>query len=286
MRTVPHDKHQTAAMISLLSSYGWNWVGIITTDGNYGLSALENFLSQASEQSICVAFKAVLPASVSSKYIDRAMRKTAETVLANPRVQVIVSFVQPTHMKYLYHELKSQTMRTSGGGRSMRRLWLASDGWSSSASTVSGNLSIEDIGHVVGFQFKSRPFTSFNEYLNTLAVAEERMEASNPFIREYYVQLNASDSRDKAKALRTLSHGARVDTIFSIEMAVSAIAQAAAASCKSEGCKALQTLQPWEVMITVCYFILQPCTVYGRHRTLGRTIQNPTCVSTNSECLS
>lgn len=253
MRTVPNDKHQTAAIISLLSSYGWNWVGIITTDGNYGLSALENFLSQASEQSICVAFKAVLPASVSSKRVHWAIKKTAETVLANPKVQVIVSFVQPIHMKYLYQELKSQTLETTGSGRSMRRLWLASDGWSSSASTVSGNLSMEDIGHVVGFQFKSRPSASFKEYLKTLAVAEENMEASNPFIREYYVQLNTTDSKDKAKVvLHALNHSARMDTIFSIEMAVSAIAKAAATICKSQGCKALQTLQPWEVMITVC----------------------------------
>lgn len=265
MRTVPNDKHQTTAMINLLSNYGWNWVGIITTDGNYGLSAMENFLSQASEQSICVAFKAVLPASVSSKHIHWAMKKTAETVLANPKVQVIVSFVQPTHMKYLYHELKSQTMTTRGSTRPMRRLWLASDGWSSSASTVSDNLSIEDIGHVVGFQFKSRPLTSFKEYLNTLAAAED-IEARNPFIREYNVQLNTSDNTDNAKvALHTLSHGARMDRIFSIEMAVSAIAQAAATSCQSKGCKELQTLQPWEVMITVCCFIVQPCTGYQRY---------------------
>lgn len=251
MRTVPNDNHQIGAMISLLIDYGWNWVGIITTDGNYGLSALENFLSQASEQSICVAFKAVLPASISSKHIHLAIKKTAETVLANLKVQVILSFVQQTHMKYLFKELKSQTTR--GSGRSMRRLWLASDGWSSSASSVSSNLSMEDIGYVVGFTFKSRPLTSFQEYLNILASAKENIEAGNPFIREYFVQLNTTDNTDKAReALHTLSHSARVDTIFSIEMAVSAIAKAAATSCKSEGCMKLQTLQPWEVMITVC----------------------------------
>lgn len=254
MRTVPNDIHQTAAMLSLLRNFGWNWVGIITTDGNYGLSALENFLSQASMHSICMAFKAVVPASVSSKHIYSAMKKTAETVFAYSRVQVIVSFVQPTHMKYLYQELKSQALTTTGSTRSMRRLWLASDGWSSSACTVSGNLSMEDIGQVVGFQFKSRSLVSFNEYLMSIHI-----EASNPFIWEYFMQLNNTDNIDKAKvALQALSHSARVDTIFSIEMAVSAIAHAAAKSCKSEGCKALQT---WEVMTTVC--CLYCATMHG-----------------------
>lgn len=253
MRTVPNDKHQTAAMVSLLSNFGWNWVGIITTDGNYGISALENFLSQTSKQSICVAFEAVVPASLSSKHISSAMKKTAETVLAYPKVQVIVSFVQPTHMKYLYQELKSLVLTTRGSARSIRRLWLASDAWSSAASTLSSNLSMEDIGQVVGFHFKSRPLVSFNEYLNTLAAAEENIKSSNPFLWEYFAQLNNTDNRDNAKVgLQALSRSARADTIFSIDMAVSAIAQAAAKSCKSEGCKALQTMQPWKVIITVC----------------------------------
>lgn len=245
--------HQTTAMLSLLSNFSWNWVGIITTDGNYGLSALENFLSQASKLSICVAFQAVVPASDSDKRIYSAMMKTAETVLAYPTVQVIVSFVQPTHMKYLYQELKSQALKTRGSTRSMRRLWLASDGWSSSASLVSRNISMEDIGQVVGFQFKSRPLVSFNEYLNSLASTEDNIEASNPFIWEYFGQLNNTDNRDKFKeALQGLSNSARVDTIFSIEMAVSAIAQAAAKICKSEGCQSLQTSQPWKVMTALC----------------------------------
>lgn len=251
MRTIPNDKHQISAMVSLLSHYGWNWVGIITTDGNYGRSALENFLSQASERRICVAFKSVLPEFVESERIHSAIKKTAETVHANPKAQVIVSFVQPVHMKYLYQELKSQTLTMGGSAGSMRRLWLASDSWSSSASTASSNLSMEDIGHVVGFQFKSRPMTSFNEYLNTLDAAGENIEASNPFVWQYYVHLNASENTDEAKlalkALRTLSQSARVDMIFSIEMAVSAIAQAVATICKSEGRKALQT----EVLMTV-----------------------------------
>lgn len=256
MRTIPNDKHQTSAMVSLLSNYGWNWVGIITTDGNYGLSALENFLSQASERRICVAFKSILPAFVGSKRIHSAIKKTAETVHENPKVQVIVSFVQPVHMKYLYQELKSQTLTMGGRAGSMRRLWLASDSWASSSSTTSSNLSMEDIGHVVGFHFKSRPMTSFKEYLNTFGAEGENIKDSNPFVWEYYVQLNASEHTDKAKlalkVLHSLSQSARVDTIFSIEMAVSAIAQAVATSCKNEGYKALQTLQPWEVLMTVC----------------------------------
>lgn len=255
MRTIPNDKHQTSAMVSLLSHYAWTWVGIIATDGNYGLSAVENFLSQASEQRICVAFKSVLPAFVESDCIDSSIRKTAEMVHANPKVQVIVSFAQPVHMQCLFQELKSQARTMGGRARSMRRLWLASDGWSSSPSTASSNLSMEDIGHVVGFQFKSRPMTSFNEYLNALGAAGENIEASNPFVREYYGQLNASDNTDKAKlvheALHNLSQSARVDAIFSVEMAVSAIAQAVAKICKSKGCKALQTLQPWQVLMTV-----------------------------------
>lgn len=269
MRTVPNDQHQTSAMISLLSTYGWNWVGIITTDGNYGLSAMNNFLSQASEKGICVAFRSILPLSVSSKDVNSAIKRTAKTIYANPKAQVIVSFAKPTHMMYLYQELKSLMLTAGENVQSMRRVWVASDSWSSSSS-VNGNLSMEDIGHVVGFQFKSRPMTSFTEYLNGLVAVGQNFTANNCFLQEFYMQLNGSESLGDAemvlKAVQTLREHTHADTVFSVEMAVTAIAQAVATSCKIRDCKTPGTLQPWEVFRSVCYcascYQIEPYTVY------------------------
>lgn len=249
MRTIPNDKYQTMAMITLLSSYGWNWVGIITTDGNYGLSALDQFVSQASEKGICVAFKAILPQSVYSQDTSSAITRTAKTIYKSPKVQVIVSFAKPTHMMFLYRELKSMMLSRGESVHLMRRVWVASDSWS--GSTVYLDLTLEDIGYILGFTFKSGDMTSFNEYLDRLGAAEDKSR-TNTFMQEFYTHVNATlaaseEDQVVTGALKILREHVHADLIFSVEMAVSAIAQAAATICSSRDCKTPGNVQPWQV---------------------------------------
>ncbi|XP_029360086.1 G-protein coupled receptor family C group 6 member A isoform X2 [Echeneis naucrates] len=91
MRTIPNDLHQTAAMAHLLECNNWTWVGIIITDGSYGRSALESFTSSASNKSICVAFKWILPVFVTSEGVSYAIKQTATEILQNPKVNKALS---------------------------------------------------------------------------------------------------------------------------------------------------------------------------------------------------
>ncbi|XP_019118243.1 G-protein coupled receptor family C group 6 member A isoform X1 [Larimichthys crocea] len=248
MRTIPNDQHQTAAMASLLSIYGWNWVGIVTTDGNYGRSALDDFVSHASKKGICVAFKSILPQSITSQDVASAITAAAETICKNPKVQVIVSFAKARHMMNLYEELKNQVLKSGGALESMRRVWVASDSWSSSSS-VKGNFTLEDIGHVVGLTFKSGNLSSFSEYLSRLEAAGHDYTGDNSFLQEFYMKLNASrDAKLMSEAVKTLREHTHADTVFSVEMAVSAVTQAVVSICRSRDCRKPGTVQPWEVL--------------------------------------
>ncbi|KAM9852469.1 G-protein coupled receptor family C group 6 member A [Aulostomus maculatus] len=251
MRTVPNDQYQTAAMVRLLSSYGWNWVGIITSDGDYGRSALDNFVSQASEEGICVAFKSILPQSVTSQDLSAAITQAAKTIVTNPKVQVIVSFAMQSHMANLYLELQSQMLTKGKNFTSMRRVWVASDSWSLSSS-AHGNVTLHDIGHVLGFTFKSGSLSSLNGYLSRLEAAGLDGAENNPFLQDFYTQLNESGSSGGPElvstAVQMLREHSSTASTFSIEMAVSAIAQAVASVCRGRDCKTLGALQPWEVL--------------------------------------
>ncbi|XP_030249934.1 G-protein coupled receptor family C group 6 member A isoform X2 [Sparus aurata] len=254
MRTIPNDEHQTAAMVSLLSTYGWNWVGIVTTDGSYGRSALDHFVSKASEKGICVAFKSILPESVTSQDVHSVITQTAKTIQDNPKVQVIVSFAKPTHMMYLYQEIKNQMLTVGQNIGSMRRVWVASDSWSSSGS-VKGNLTLEDIGHVVGFTFRRGSVSSFLKYLSMLEAAGHEYTVNNSFMQDFYMQLNkntgSGETELMSEAVNTLRENIQAGTVFSVEMAVSAIAQAVASVCRRRDCKKAGTMQPWEVLRTL-----------------------------------
>ncbi|XP_034467944.1 G-protein coupled receptor family C group 6 member A-like [Hippoglossus hippoglossus] len=251
LRTVPNDKHQTAAMVSLLHTYGWNWVGIVITDGDYGRSALEHFVSQASEKGICVAFKSILPQSVTSHDVCSDIRDAATTILNNPKVQVIVSFARSTQMRYLFQELKNKTLRAGQNMESMRRVWVASDSWSSSNS-VKVNATLRDIGYVVGFTFKSGDPSSIEDYLSRLEAAGHEFTRNNPFMKEFYLQLNVSkgfeDTKLISEAVKNLRKHTHASTILSVEMAVSAITQTVASVCRSRDCKTPGTMQPWELL--------------------------------------
>ncbi|KAM9425778.1 G-protein coupled receptor family C group 6 member A [Pholidichthys leucotaenia] len=248
MRTIPNDDYQTAAMVSLLSTFGWNWVGFVTTDGDYGRSALDHFVTHASKKGICVAFRSILPQSVANEAVYNAIKETAKTIYDNPKVQVIISFAKPTHMTYLYEELK--TLRSGQNMEAVRRVWLASDSWSSSSS-VRENLILEDIGYVIGFTFKSGDLTSLNEYLSKLEEAQHHFMGYNSFLRKVYMRLNSSNSSTNAELVNKIRDNTNAGIVFSIEMAVSAIAHAVASICWNTECKTHGTLQPWEVLKTL-----------------------------------
>lgn len=251
-------------MVSLLSTYSWNWVGIVITDGDYGRSALDHFVSQAAEKGICVAFKIILPQSVTNEDVCSVITQTAKTIRKNPKVQVIVSFAKATHMKHLYQELKNQTLRAGESMESMRRVWVASDSWSSSSS-VKGNLTLKDMGHIVGFTFKSGNLSSFLEYLNRLEAGGHEYTGNNYFLQEFFRLLNTSkgfgDTELVSEGVNRLREQSHADTVFSVEMAVSAIAQAVASICRSRDCKTPDTVQPWEVLTYMSVCVLY-CMVF------------------------
>jgi len=257
MRTVPNDIYQTAAMVRLLSDNEWSWVGVLTTDGDYGRSVQESFLSQASETGICVAFREIFPESLTAAQVSLSVREAARSIRSSRRVKVIVSFVKPVHMMRLTEELRRQTLADGHGLDTMWRIWLASDNWST-ASSLSQHVKLEEVGHVVGFTFKRGYMASFDGYLSTLLAGRRRSPPSNdPFLEEFYAELKASGGVGGVRDATTLSHDMESlqehihpEKVFSVEMAVSAIAHAVASICRLRNCKKTPAVQPWEVRDT------------------------------------
>ncbi|XP_061529622.1 G-protein coupled receptor family C group 6 member A [Phycodurus eques] len=255
LRTVPNDEHQTAAMVRLISLHGWNWVGMVISDGHYGRSALEHFAIQASENGICIAFRAILPYTGTDEDLDSAVRQAAQTILQNPKAQVIVSYTKSTHMADLYQELRNEMMRKGQRVELMRRVWLASDSWSTSAS-VQKDLTLEDIGQVVGFNFRTGNTASFNEYLDRLEATGYNSTQNNTFLEELFMLMNESNVSGNtdllaSEVVQAIKGKINPATILSVELAVAATAQAIASVCRNRDCKTPGNLQPWEVLETL-----------------------------------
>ncbi|XP_057596040.1 G-protein coupled receptor family C group 6 member A isoform X3 [Hippopotamus amphibius kiboko] len=86
LRTVPSDFYQTKAMAHLIQKSGWNWIGILTTDDDYGRLALNNFAVQTAANNVCIAFREVLPAFLSDNTVEVKINQTLERIIAEAQL--------------------------------------------------------------------------------------------------------------------------------------------------------------------------------------------------------
>ncbi|XP_050987472.1 G-protein coupled receptor family C group 6 member A [Labeo rohita] len=239
MRTVPSDEYQTHAMVQLLKENEWTWVGIIITDGDYGRFALESFINHTETQGICVAFKAILPDSLADQQrLNTYINKTVDMIKKTPKVNVVVSFAKSSQMKLLFQGLQSRNV-------SDKKVWVASDNWSTNKDILK-DVNLSDIGTVLGFTFKSGNVTAFNQYLNELQFESEAIMNSS-FMEEFLKNPDIGNG-NATKAAENLIKNTYSDMVFSVQMAVSAIANAVAKLCVNGKCKTPSDIQPWELL--------------------------------------
>uniref|UniRef100_A0A8C4RQ48 G-protein coupled receptor family C group 6 member A n=1 Tax=Erpetoichthys calabaricus TaxID=27687 RepID=A0A8C4RQ48_ERPCA len=190
LRTVPKDSYQTRAIAKLVKRSGWNWVGTIATDDDYGQAAIDSFISQATELNICIAFKQIIPAYLSDKTIDKRINETIKTLYKETKVKVIVVFAKPKHMIKLFSFLDKAAMS---------KIWIASDSWSTS-SEVAKFPGIKDVKNIIGFMFKGGNLTSFSNFLKNLPTNEEYLN-ENVFLKEFMDLLPIGASEDERDIL-------------------------------------------------------------------------------------
>ncbi|XP_032263291.1 G-protein coupled receptor family C group 6 member A isoform X3 [Phoca vitulina] len=103
LRTVPSDFYQTKAMAHLIQKSGWNWIGIIATDDDYGRLALNTFAVQIAANNVCIAFKEVLPAFLSDNTIEIRINETLEKITAEAQLLDILKNVTFTDEGNSFH---------------------------------------------------------------------------------------------------------------------------------------------------------------------------------------
>uniref|UniRef100_A0A3B4UAX0 G-protein coupled receptor family C group 6 member A n=1 Tax=Seriola dumerili TaxID=41447 RepID=A0A3B4UAX0_SERDU len=203
MRTVPEDDHQAQAIVEILQNHNWTWVGVVTTDSDYGRYIVEHLQKHAANKNICFAFTSIIPDDLGHKRLNKSISAAVKRITENKNVSVIVSFARPHHMMYIFEHLLKVP---EGRGK----VWVASDIWSETADVVK-NHNLSDIGTIFGTTLKSGNSTRLKQYLTVL------MKKIYPY------------------------------AVFSVELAVRAIAQAVADLCVNRDCKTNERLDPVEL---------------------------------------
>ncbi|KAM5262567.1 LOW QUALITY PROTEIN: G-protein coupled receptor family C group 6 member A [Ctenodactylus gundi] len=262
LRTVPSDFYQTKAMARLIQKSGWDWIGILTTDDDYGRLALDALAVQAAAEHVCIAFKEVFPAFLSDSNIEVRINQTLEKIIAEAQVNVIVVFLRKFHIFNLFDKAIK---------RNINKIWIASDNWSTATKIVTIP-NVKKIGKVVGFAFRSGNTSSFHSFLQTL---HTRPLGSNRALQEF-ARLSATCAHARGSELgRCLSnysqgtltyevnkdmqrtffmrknflwHYTEPGLIRSIQLAVFALGHALRDLCQARDCHNPSAFQPWELL--------------------------------------
>ncbi|XP_047716369.1 G-protein coupled receptor family C group 6 member A isoform X2 [Prionailurus viverrinus] len=266
LRTVPSDFYQTKAMAHLIEKSGWNWIGIIATDDDYGRMALNTFAVQTTANNVCTAFKEVLPAFLSDNTIEVRINETLEKIIAEAQVNVIVVFLRQFHVFNLFSKALE---------RNINKIWIASDNWST-ATKITTIPNVKRIGKVVGFTFRRGNMSSFHSFLQNLHIFPSD---NNKVLNEYATLLSAcayvKDS-DLSQCISNHSQGTlaykvnkdiernfslRNDFLWnytepglvhSIQLAVLALGYAIRDLCQARDCQNPNAFQPWEQIQSKC----------------------------------
>ncbi|XP_066462870.1 G-protein coupled receptor family C group 6 member A-like isoform X2 [Eleutherodactylus coqui] len=171
LRTVPSDTHQMNAMVELIKTFQWNWVGIISSDDDYGRSAqgILNRLFKA--ERICIAFSKTVPSYVDHPLLQASLENVLTDMSGSSTNVLIVVAKDPIVTKLIKECIK----------RNISKIWIASDGWSS-AIEVLNIKNIEMAGTFLGLSFKMGYIMGFEDYLRKLQPPDH--ETIN-FLEEY-----------------------------------------------------------------------------------------------------
>lgn len=105
-----------------MSHYGWNWVGVVYGDDEYGKGAFQSFVGNTQANNVCLAYQEVLPNYLDHLKTGQYINQVAEKIRSSS-AHVVLLILKAELVELLFLEMiRTNTSRT----------WIASDAWSRS----------------------------------------------------------------------------------------------------------------------------------------------------------
>ncbi|XP_053566784.1 G-protein coupled receptor family C group 6 member A-like [Bombina bombina] len=200
LRTIPNDEHQTKAIAKLLQEFRWNWVGIISSDDDYGRSVVEYLNIYFKNEQICTSFSKVIPSNMKHPSMEAEITNTI-TALKTSSANVIVVFIKGP----IVHKLFTECLKYN-----ISRTWIAGDIWVNSQEVFSMD-NIDKLGTIIGLNFKEVRMPGFVDYSKNLQPPLNN--AFNLFLEEYK-ELRVSCTKEYMEYLECIQSSSK-DCIFS-----------------------------------------------------------------------
>ncbi|XP_078057773.1 extracellular calcium-sensing receptor-like [Mustelus asterias] len=115
-RTIPSDDYQTKILAELVKTFGWNWIGTVRSNTDYGNFGMRTFIQEAEKLGVCIAYSEVFYRTDPAEKITKVVH-----VIKQATTPVLIGFLLPREVRLLLKEFSRQNV--SG------IQWIGSEGW-------------------------------------------------------------------------------------------------------------------------------------------------------------
>uniref|UniRef100_A0A8C5HP31 Extracellular calcium-sensing receptor-like n=1 Tax=Gouania willdenowi TaxID=441366 RepID=A0A8C5HP31_GOUWI len=154
-RTIPSDYFQAKALAALIRHFGWQWIGAIQSDNDYGRNGVLAFTEEVKKFGVCVAF-------VGTVLRTYSMDKILDVVemIKQSTVKVILAFVPEGDLYPLMKEVVKQNITGIQ--------WIASEAWITAARPSTPEM-YRAFGGALGFVVQKVEIPNLKPFLTSIS---------------------------------------------------------------------------------------------------------------------
>ncbi|XP_071352511.1 extracellular calcium-sensing receptor-like [Trachinotus anak] len=168
-RTIPSDYFQAKALAALVKRFGWQWIGTIQSDNDYGRNGIQAFSEEVKKLGVCIAFVGtILRTYTMDKILD------VVEMIKQSTVKVILAFVPEGDFYPLMKEIVKQNITGIQ--------WVASEAWITAPRPSTPEI-YQAFGGALGFVVQKMAIPDLKPFLTSISPFTDPNAA---FVRDFW----------------------------------------------------------------------------------------------------
>uniref|UniRef100_A0A3Q1IUL4 G-protein coupled receptors family 3 profile domain-containing protein n=1 Tax=Anabas testudineus TaxID=64144 RepID=A0A3Q1IUL4_ANATE len=168
-RTIPSDYFQAKALAALVKRFGWQWLGVIQSDNDYGRNGIMAFTEEVQKFGVCIAFVGKILRTYNMDKILNVVEMIKQST-----VKVILAFVPEGDFYPLMTEIVKQNITGIQ--------WIASESWITAPRPSTPEI-YQAFGGTLGFIAKRMTIPNLQSFLTSISPYKDPNAA---FVRDFW----------------------------------------------------------------------------------------------------
>lgn len=168
-RTIPSDFFQAKALAALVKRFGWQWIGAIQSDNDYGRNGILAFTEEVKKFGVCIAFVGTILRTYSMDQIRDVVEMIKQST-----VKVVLAFVPEGDFYPLMKEVVKQNITGIQ--------WIASEAWITAPRPSTPEI-YQAFGGALGFVVQKMSIPKLKPFLTGINPYTDPGEA---FVKDFW----------------------------------------------------------------------------------------------------